>query len=311
MSIKVRKFKTKGEEMNNRKRQIIRAARTLFIEKGFMDTSIVDIIDAANISKGTFYNHFNSKSECLIAILEETREETMNRRYEIGLNEDLSNVDILIEQICVIIHVNRKTNLLRIFESLSSVPDQGIKEVLNHHLLKETVWLARRLTDVFGNEIEPYSYECATLVLGMMHQTMRTIVIVLGKFPSPEQIVKMSIRNIEAILPLMKKSDELNITSEIFDKMKTKLAYRTVTKETLINQLTGFVDKLNETDPESAIEIAHHLLQVLKEPQLKLFVLESILMSLTKVFLGTPHEAEAREIANSFWLFLRNEQKKN
>ena len=57
--------------MKKRKRQIIQAARTLFIEKGFVNTSILDIIAAANISKGTFYNHFSSKNECLIAIIEE------------------------------------------------------------------------------------------------------------------------------------------------------------------------------------------------------------------------------------------------
>ncbi|MFJ8235729.1 TetR/AcrR family transcriptional regulator [Ureibacillus sp. NPDC094379] len=296
--------------MNDRKRQIIRAARTLFVEKGFMNTSILDIIDAAKISKGTFYNHFNSKSECLIAILEESREETMNRRYEMGLNGNPSNVDLLIEQICVVIHVNRKTNLLRIFESVSGVPDHDIREVLNQQLLKETTWIAKRLTDVFGKEIEPISYECATLVLGMIQHTMRTIVIITREYPSPELIVKMAIRNIQAIIPLMKTSDELIITNEIFNQMKTQLAYRTVSKELLIKQLSGFVDKLNDTDPESGIEMANHLLHVLKEPNVKLFVLESILISFIKAFSGTLHEPEAREIGNSFWFYLRSEQTK-
>ena len=73
--------------MNKRKRQIITAARELFIEKGYVETSINDIISAAQISKGTFYNHIASKSECLIAILDEGREEASNRRHELIYGE--------------------------------------------------------------------------------------------------------------------------------------------------------------------------------------------------------------------------------
>ena len=56
--------------MNNRKRQIIQACIKLFSEKGFVETSIQEIIEEAKISKGTFYNYFPSKKDCLIAILD-------------------------------------------------------------------------------------------------------------------------------------------------------------------------------------------------------------------------------------------------
>ncbi|MDY0395878.1 TetR/AcrR family transcriptional regulator [Virgibacillus halophilus] len=55
--------------MNEKKKRVIDVALELFIEKGFAQTSIQDIIQAAEISKGTFYNYFPSKNECLIAIL--------------------------------------------------------------------------------------------------------------------------------------------------------------------------------------------------------------------------------------------------
>ena len=77
--------------MNKKKRQIITSARNLFIEKGYVDTSINDIIHAAEISKGTFYNHFTSKGECLIAILEEGRKEASLRRHELIYGKDPTN----------------------------------------------------------------------------------------------------------------------------------------------------------------------------------------------------------------------------
>src|SRR5699024_12468289 len=55
--------------MNDRKRQVLRTAPRLFIENGFSMTSVQHIIDEAQLSKGTFYNYFKSKSDCLLAIL--------------------------------------------------------------------------------------------------------------------------------------------------------------------------------------------------------------------------------------------------
>ncbi len=166
---------TKGEPMNTRKRQIISAARKLFIEKGYNDTSIMDIIAAANISKGTFYNHFTSKNECLIAILEETREEAVNRRYEVAMNKDLSDVNVLIEQISLLMYVNRERNLIQIFESISSNTDPEIKAVLKKHLIHETHWLANRFVDVFGEKTRRISFECAVYAIGMMHNVIANI----------------------------------------------------------------------------------------------------------------------------------------
>ena len=60
--------------MNDRKQQVLLTAQQLFVEKGFSATSVQDILDEAKISKGTFYNYFSSKNECLIAILDNGRE---------------------------------------------------------------------------------------------------------------------------------------------------------------------------------------------------------------------------------------------
>lgn len=59
----------KGE----RKRQdILTAAAALFAQKGYVGTSIQDILDALNCSKGSFYHHFNTKFELLAALAEDS-----------------------------------------------------------------------------------------------------------------------------------------------------------------------------------------------------------------------------------------------
>ncbi len=55
------------------KDRIILEALRLFSLKGFLSTSIRDILDAAGTSKGGFYNHFKSKEELFFAVLTEAR----------------------------------------------------------------------------------------------------------------------------------------------------------------------------------------------------------------------------------------------
>ena len=53
------------------KAKIIEAAFRLFHEAGYNGTSIQDIVNAAGLPKGTFYNHFKSKELLALEILEQ------------------------------------------------------------------------------------------------------------------------------------------------------------------------------------------------------------------------------------------------
>lgn len=55
------------------KEKIIHEALRLFSLKGFLGTSIQDILKAANTSKGGLYNHFQSKEDLFLAVLKEAQ----------------------------------------------------------------------------------------------------------------------------------------------------------------------------------------------------------------------------------------------
>ena len=52
---------------------IINESLKLFSLKGFLSTSIQDILKAANTSKGGFYNHFQSKEDLFFHVMDEAR----------------------------------------------------------------------------------------------------------------------------------------------------------------------------------------------------------------------------------------------
>ena len=53
----------KKTDMNKQKKRtaLLDAAYHLFLEKGFAQTTIADIVDAAGVAKGTFYLYFTDK----------------------------------------------------------------------------------------------------------------------------------------------------------------------------------------------------------------------------------------------------------
>ncbi|NLB90715.1 MAG: TetR/AcrR family transcriptional regulator [Clostridiales bacterium] len=59
---------SKGEA---KKQAILTTAQELFYQKGYEETSVQDILDILQTSKGSFYHHFESKVELLTAIYEE------------------------------------------------------------------------------------------------------------------------------------------------------------------------------------------------------------------------------------------------
>ena len=57
----------------NLKEKIICESLKLFSLKGFLSTSIQDILTAANTSKGGFYNHFASKEDLFFQVLDKAQ----------------------------------------------------------------------------------------------------------------------------------------------------------------------------------------------------------------------------------------------
>lgn len=63
-----------------RRREIIAAARKLFQEKDYEKTTMRDVMESVGIAKGTIYHYFSSKEELLEAVVEEIVDEDITRK---------------------------------------------------------------------------------------------------------------------------------------------------------------------------------------------------------------------------------------
>ncbi|MDD6039293.1 MAG: TetR/AcrR family transcriptional regulator [bacterium] len=69
---------------DERRKEIIGAARQLFIDKGYDATSTTDIMKAVGIAKGTLYYHFSSKEEILDALIETITDDMVLRARKVA-----------------------------------------------------------------------------------------------------------------------------------------------------------------------------------------------------------------------------------
>lgn len=58
--------------------RILQTAFSLFLSKGYENTSVQAIIEAVGIAKGTFYHHFRGKEEMLVALVEGMSQRVVN-----------------------------------------------------------------------------------------------------------------------------------------------------------------------------------------------------------------------------------------
>lgn len=80
----IKRTNMKPEERRN---QLLDCAQILFFSNGFENTTMTDILTAANISKGGFYHHFASKEELLFGVWERFAAEIIGEMRRIATDQ--------------------------------------------------------------------------------------------------------------------------------------------------------------------------------------------------------------------------------
>lgn len=72
--------------------KILDIAHTLFLQKGYDQTSMQDIVDALKMSKGAIYHHFHSKEDLLIRMLERDYDQHQHKIEELLKDQSLTGL---------------------------------------------------------------------------------------------------------------------------------------------------------------------------------------------------------------------------
>lgn len=293
--------------MINRKKQVLLAAKELFIHKGFHATSIQDILDAADISKGTFYNYFSSKNECLMAILRDAYYISYLKRNELAIGKDLTDPALLSAQIGIRLTMNREQNLLPLFETIVHSPDDELRQFVKQMHFRELAWIAKRLVDIYGEEVKPYSYDCASLVFGFIQHSLNIWKSSTDEAIDTMKLVDFVMQRMEVVVPDIMKRDAHFLSQDLLEDILTSAEFYPMTREVLIENMQRFVDRLPEEGTSGKL-YSQFLLEELSAEQPRIYLLESVVRSFRHAFKGTDKQLEAVELSAATWLFINRTQ---
>lgn len=288
--------------MNDRKRQIITTARELFIKNGVITTSVQDIIDATEISKGTFYNYFSSKNACLIAILEHGYDETFLRRREILSGQDISNKEVLVKQISIHMLVTREHNLVPIFQAVHHSGDQDLKTSVRRYQLGELAWLTERLVDVYGEESVAIAPDCAVMMYGIIQHLMHIGTNWSKKDIVPTELIDFTMRRVDAIMADMIDGKDTFLEKDIF--FNARINKQVYTKQELLTQMTAFNHLIKSKPKPEDNQFIDFLIDEIQSVSPRISIMKSVNRSFREAYADTDYQHQAEELATNIWGYI-------
>lgn len=161
---------TQAERRDSTREAILVAASKLFRKQGFAETGVEQITAAANVAKGTFYQHFESKDEILLALIRR-EEETLTAEVARRLSETDQPLEVglwLIRRMASSCEERRKTVSQAM---LTAMAKPAGKDQPSMRTCFAKVFEAAQRRGTVRRDMDPY-HLALTLVAGMVPSIM-------------------------------------------------------------------------------------------------------------------------------------------
>lgn len=197
-----------------RRREILVAARELFVSKGYEQTSVNDILKVVDIAKGTFYYYFSSKEEVLEAIILDIVEEGARRAENVLKDKSVPLVNRIMMAIMAQTPEFEGSNEIK--EEMHKVENTKLERLYLRAMLK-------RMTPVLEEPVQEgiernifhmeYPTECIESILLLGHMMFDCDVFEWKMEDYPKKI-QAFLCNVERMLGT--KEGELNVLMNMF-----------------------------------------------------------------------------------------------
>ena len=154
-----------------RRAQLLSAARQVFAERGYHRASVSDIIKAAEVARGTFYNYFESKRAVFRAVLEDVMDAVAGAVQTIDVNAPIppqvhDNMDRLI------LTLTEHGDMVRVlFAEAAGIDEEGDEALRSFYSAAiERIRVALTRGQSMGVVREGDTQMMARLLLGMIRE---------------------------------------------------------------------------------------------------------------------------------------------
>jgi AcrR family transcriptional regulator len=115
--------------------RLFRAALSLFAQKGFAETTVEDITNAADVGKGTFFNYFPSKDHILIAFSEIQIAKLQAAVHEARQTREPMHTFLRVLSERMVLEPGRSPDIMRAL-LLANLSSSSVREVMRQRSVK-------------------------------------------------------------------------------------------------------------------------------------------------------------------------------
>ncbi|WP_201714857.1 TetR/AcrR family transcriptional regulator [Rossellomorea arthrocnemi] len=249
--------------MKEKEKLIIETSIKLFASKGFNATSVQEIVNECDISKGAFYLYFKSKEALLLAIMNYYFKMITDKVNEIE-NEDLSPYEKFQKQLeCQLIEIckHKEFIIMQIRENAMPFNDE-IHDLLSEMKMNTHRYYKRRLFGIYGKKIEPYFWDITMMIQGFFHSYLELVMldkIELDFSYLSHFILKRTDDLVEGLL----RSGDLPVLSfeKLDDLVKDFTSSNRINESTLVHMIEDALEVAEDENIQISLEVMKEEIQ--------------------------------------------------
>ncbi|KPL60562.1 TetR/AcrR family transcriptional regulator [Rossellomorea vietnamensis] len=249
--------------MKEKEKLIIETSIKLFATKGFNATSVQEIVNECDISKGAFYLYFKSKEALLFAIMTYYFKMITDKVNEIE-NEDLPPYEKFQKQLeCQLIEIckHKEFIIMQIRENAMPFNDE-IHDLLSEMKMNTHRYYRRRLFGIYGKKIEPYFWDITMMIQGFFHSYLE--LVMLDKIDLDFSYLSHFIlkRTDDLVEGLLRSGDAPVLSFEKLDDLVKDFTSSTrITESTLVHMIQDALEMTEEENIRISLEVIKEEIQ--------------------------------------------------
>lgn len=206
------------KEPEVRKSELLDAAQTLFVEKGYAKTTVTDILNVHGLSKGVFYYYFKSKEEVMDAIIKRMVDDMVDHAEKIAADPGMTPPQRIF---AILTGGGQSEKMIKDKENMT----RQFHDVQNAEMHQKCLALSiKRLAPVMAQVFREDDGQTAISTNYLLESF--TLFLTAGQVIFDEGLFRWSeeerIRYAAALLEMMEKT--LGVPAGYFDELKKKFA---------------------------------------------------------------------------------------
>jgi AcrR family transcriptional regulator len=242
--------------MKEKEKLIIETSIKLFASKGFNATSVQEIVNECDISKGAFYLYFKSKEALLLAIMKYYFE-MIRDQVDLIEDEELPPYEKFRKQLefqLVEVWKHKEFIIMQIRENAMPF-NEDIHALLYEMKVHTYEFYKRRLTAIYGKEIEPYFWDLSLIIQGILKSYLE--VVMLDKIEMDFKYLSNFIlkRLDDVVHGLLKSGDKPVLSPEKLAPLLKAMESASLNEERLLRMIDEHLRNVQDENGRVSLEV--------------------------------------------------------